>query len=384
MKTPWSSLALVAILCIAADPKDGIRRVNRSAETGTARAVVVDDVPLLHTAQVLPVNERGELVGAEPAAQVGKVLDNLSAVLGEARAGFDRLVKVNVYAANPEIIEAVDQAFARKFAAAAPAVSYVVGQLSQPGALVALDAVAVAGGEPLATVKRTPHAAVMPAGARVYISGQAQKGANPIEATRKTLENLRATLKHLGLTTADVVQAKAFLTPIAAARDVRKEFAAFFGERALPPLVFVEWSSVLPIEIELIAWAGKERPGESIEYLTPPALPQSPVFSRVARINHGPTIYLGGLYATQAGDGKAEVHDIFAQLKALLEKTGSDLKHLAKATYYCANDDVSKALNELRPNYYDKDRPPAASKAMVAGTGRSQRAVTLDMIAVPK
>ena len=62
----------------------------------------------------------------------------------------------------------------------------------------------------------------------------------------------------------------------------------------------------------------------------------------VARINRGPTIYLCGLYAAGAGDGKAEVNDIFAQLNGLLEKTGSDLKHLAKATYYCASDDVGR------------------------------------------
>ncbi len=71
------------------------------------------------------------------------------------------------------------------------------------------------------------------------------------------------------------------------------------------------------------------------------------------------------------------------QLKATLAKAGSDLNHLVKATYYVSSDGTSKALNELRPRYYDPKRPPSASKALVAGVGREGRALALNMIAVP-
>jgi enamine deaminase RidA (YjgF/YER057c/UK114 family) len=109
----------------------------------------------------------------------------------------------------------------------------------------------------------------------------------------------------------------------------------------------------------------------------------SPIYSRVARINHGPTIYLSGLYGTNGQDAGKEVQELFANLKALLEKSGSDLRHLVKATYYVSTEEASQKLNELRPRYYDPLRPPAASKAMVAGVGRAGRGITLDMIAVP-
>lgn len=377
-----------------AAPPEGVQRLDASDRTGTSSAVIVPDAPLAHTGQVLPVNERGELVGpAQPAAQVEKALDNLALALAEAQSSFAHLVKVNVYVADIAVIDEVHKVFAARFKAAPPAVSYVVGKLTQPGALVALDAVAVAGDDPGPAVKRmisrrlhhqsAAHVAILPAGARVYVSGQALKGKDVAEAARNTLAQLGDTLKYLGLTDADVIQAKAFLVPISAADDVRKEFVKFFGEQAVPPLVFVEWRSTLPIEIELIAWAGKARAGAAIEYLTPPGMQASPVYSRVARINRGPTIYFSSLFAAKAGDGKYEVNDIFTQMGTLLDRTGSDLKHLAKATYYCSSDDASKSLNELRPNYYDKARPPAASKAIVTGTGMAQRRLTMDMIAVP-
>jgi enamine deaminase RidA (YjgF/YER057c/UK114 family) len=377
----------------AANPNGSVRFLDSSKEGGTSQAVIVRDVSLAHTAQLLPLDDRGRLVGeGQPARQVEKVLDNLALALGEVHSGFDQLIKVNVYAVGEDVIEEVQKAFGRRFTAAKPAVSFVVGGLPSAGARVALDAVAIVGNESGPRVKRLvagrlhdtglSHVAVLPAGARVYISGQAEKGEDLAQATRRTLESLRKTLKHLGRADADVVQVKAFLNPMSGADAVRKEVAKFFEGPSAPPLVLVEWRSTLPIEIELIASAGPERPGEALEFVTPPGMQASPVFSRVARINHGPTIYLAGLYGSKNQDAKAEVQDIFAQMQTLLTKSGSDLQHLAKATYYVSTEEASRQLNELRPHYYDPRRPPAASKAMVPAVGRADRSLTLDMIAV--
>jgi enamine deaminase RidA (YjgF/YER057c/UK114 family) len=407
VKTEWEDAmnpcnAVRALVVSALVPSLGLaqtvarpRYLEPNTDTGMSRAVIVPNVPLAHTAQLLPLDAEGRLVGkGQPTVQIEKVLDNLATALAEARSGLDRLVKVHVYVARPELVGDVQKVFARKFAGEArPAVSFVVGNLAVKDAEVALDAVAVSADDPGPDVKAIrsaklgglpgTHVAILPAGARVYVSGQAEKGKDLVDATGKTLESLRATLKHLALTDADVVHLKAFLTPVADAEEVRKEVAKFFGDRPSPPLVFVEWTSTLPIEIELVARAGKEKAGEAIEYLTPPGLQASPIFSRVARINHGPTIYLSGLYADKPKDAAGEVQEVFAALSALLEKTGSDLRHLAKATYYVATEDASRQLNELRPRYYDPRRPPAASKAMVAGVGRPGKSLTLDLIAVP-
>jgi len=78
---------------------------------------------------------------------------------------------------------------------------------------------------------------------------------------------------------------------------------------------------------------------------------------------------------------------VFAQLQQLLDSTGSDLRHLAKATYYVSDDDrtagsSSAMLNKLRPEYYDPERPPAASKVRVHGVALVDRTLTMDIIAV--
>ncbi|HEY8503212.1 MAG TPA: RidA family protein, partial [Gemmataceae bacterium] len=391
---------LLALLSAAASARgeDSIRYVEPDAETGSSKAVVVGPAPLAHTTQLFPLDAQGKLVGkGRPAEQAARVLDNIALALKEAKSGPERIVKLNVYAARLDVLGEVRKALAERFRGGAkPAVSFVVGALPQPDALVAMDAVAVASPDPggavkllrsdaLAKAAAGSHVAILPAGPRVYVAGQAEKGASLADATRRTLASLRATLNHLGLDDSRVVQLKAFVTPMTGADAVRKEMAAFFGERPVPPVVLVEWESSLPIEIELIA-AGKGEPGEkaeAVEYLTPPGMKASPVFSRVARVNHGTTIYTAGLYGTKSGSGEEQIEEIFAELRRLMKATGSDFRHLAKATYYVSDDEASRKLNELRPKYYDPRRPPAASKAMVPGVGMGGKSITLDMIAVP-
>ncbi|MBI1917127.1 MAG: DUF1080 domain-containing protein [Planctomycetes bacterium] len=380
-------------------PRGGsIRHVDPDDATASSKAVVVGPVCLAHTAQLLPLDCHGRLVGAKrPDEQAEQVLDNLDTVLGQVRSGFDDLVKLNLYVVNHEAAAALTRAMARRFPKSArPALSFVTTRLPHRDALLALDAVAVTPltPDPKNLLRKRgwygpggcASVGLLPDGARLYVAGQAESGDLPT-ATRKTLESLKKTLVHLRLTTASVVQVKAFLQPMSDVAVVEKEVEVFFGKGKVPPLVLVEWKSSekTPIEIELIAHAGRSyfSAPDVVDYLTPPGMTTSPLFSRVARVHYGPSIYVSGLYAGKAIGAKDEVESIFAALKPILEKAGSDLKHLVKATYYVSTEEASKALNDVRPKFYDPKRPPAASKAMVAGVVRPGRALTMDLIAVP-
>jgi enamine deaminase RidA (YjgF/YER057c/UK114 family) len=379
---------------------EGCRAIGLDPATRTAAAVVVEAaMPLVHTSQILPRDAQGKTIAPGRAdAQAEALVGRLEPVLDRAHSGMSLLVKLNVYATNPEAIAAFKRVLAGRLPREhGPAVSFVAGALADPEALLAIDAVAAVTGSgvpaggvtPLSMVElagqRTPaHVAVLPPGGRVFVSGQADPGPGLKQATRRTLEGLEQTLRSMGLDRSRVVQLKAFMNPMTEAAAVEREVAAFFGRGAVPPLVLVEWrSSTPPIEIELVAAAGPATGGEPVEYRTPPALKPSPVFSRVARVNGADLIYVSGLYGPPRTSGQEQVESVLDALGALAGRAGSDLKHLVKATYYVADDASSRALNELRPRYYDPARPPAASKALVAGVGLPGRSITIDMIAVP-
>ena len=101
------------------------------------------------------------------------------------------------------------------------------------------------------------------------------------------------------------------------------------------------------------------------------AAPRRIVGSRAPQWSEdGGTIFIGDLSGSPNSSADEQAKEPFDNLSDLLAKTGSDLKHLVKATYYVTDDEVSKAHNAIRPTYYDPQRPPAASKALVTGTGR--------------
>lgn len=389
----------------AAGYMQDVKRIGVDEAAGMSQAVVVEADSLVYTAQLLPITADGELIGNDAESQAVAVFDQLDAVLKREESDLDRVVKLNVYVANPEVATVVRKSIARNFAnGVKPAVSFVQTRLPHPDALVALDAIGIATGDGrsmggkgwtggLPGRPRFAQVAAISKDARVvYVSGQAEKGMDVGEATTKTLASLEATLKHLDRSLDDVRQVKCFLTPMSDVHAAQKAIAASFaptdgtsGSGLVPPCVFVEWQSSLPIEIELVA-AGGVQAGltEPLEFITPPGMTASPVFCRVVRVNDPRTIFVSGLFAKDATDGTGQVTQVFEQLQDILKASGSDLRHLAKATYYVSDNDASAKLNELRPKFYDPQRPPAASKAQVLGVGVAGRSLTLDMIAVPK
>jgi enamine deaminase RidA (YjgF/YER057c/UK114 family) len=388
-KILFSLLASAAIAANGAGLDDkALTCIEPDAKTGSSLAVIVDDVPLVHTMQVLASTPK-----EDAAKQAEDVIAQLDTILKSAGTSLSRACKLNIYLASDEALPSVQKALAGRFAGSTkPAVAIVSGRLAHADALVAMDAVAAADAKGDSDQKpRSENGirsfAVLPNGPKIYVSGMADTNAMP-EATQKTLEKLTAAIGHLGLGKKDIVQLKAFLEPMENVELVRKEIVAFF-EGDAPPVAFVEWVSPKPnppIEIELVAPVKGDFSKEtnSVTFLTPPGTTDSKVFRRVARVNRGKVIYVSGLYGEISGDGGVQVREIFRSLKGILQQTGSDFEHLAKATYYVSDDEASNKLNEIRPQFYKPDRPPAASKAKVKGVGMSGKTVTMDMIAVTK
>ena len=394
-----SLLGAIDIVSLAAEGDvrrelSGLQRVGAGTVTGSVAAVVVPgELPLLHTTQLLPIGKSNELIGKDDAAaQSAAVVQQLKDVLKSQNVTLDKVVKLNLAAKNLASLESLKQALSATFGEQGPAVSVVISDLSHVDALVAMDAVvALSEGShsrvAFSRVTELPqgdhHIGILPPGQRVYISGQAEPG-ELLEATRKTMDSLNKTLESLNLTKSAIVQVKAFVNPMSRASEVHREISSFFDKLPAPPIVTIDWKFETPIEIEIIAWGGAERPGEPLDHITPSFMKSSPVFSRIVRINNGPSIYIGGLHGTAGAMPEDQIKNIFTQMEQTLTATGSDFRHLVKATYLCTEPTTIKALGALRPNYYDAKRPPAASLSKINHTGKADTTITLDMIAVPK
>lgn len=391
---------------IAASTAQTLETWKPDPTTGTSLAVIVPErAALIHTAQVFPTNRRGGAPSGA-ATQTEQVLKDLDVLLRTAGADLEHAVRLHAYLADADAMPAVQSVFARRFAGAhKPAASFVVSALPQPGALLAVDAVALVTRTNAVSTARfrkadpgaaTPasdsRVAILPAGPKLYVSGMADPDAL-LPATRKTLEKLTNAIGYFGLGREHIIQLKVFFQPMREAPAVRRVIADFFDQRP-PPVVLVEWLSANPpVEIELIAvippgsphaGVAKSEPDalRPVGFFTPPGTTDSPVFRRVARVNRGRLIYTSGLYGWKAGDAASQVREIFATLGDIVKNHDSDFEHLVKATYYVTDEEASRQLNLIRPEFYHPKRAPAASKALVRGVGPPGKTVMVDMIAV--
>lgn len=353
-------MRLLPLLIFAFGPSlyaadEPVRYVRQGDEV--VAAVVSEGAGLIHTSQIFW-------------SDIKHVFTLLDGSIRNAGGDPTRVVKLNIVVTTQEDADAARAAIGEHYPAAShPPVSFVVGAVAMPKRTIGVDAVA------LATTRPSSRSIV-------YISGQAEKGASTADAAAKTIASLVDTLEFLGAKPEDAIHARCFLTPVTDVEPVAKELERVFGKKTFSAS-FVEWKSDLPIEIELIAAAPPAKPdAPAIEYLTPPGMKPSPLFARVVRINRGDILYTAGLYSENPGSGEEQVLSIFDQLQNILKDASGDMHRLVKATYYVSDGDASKQLNVIRPRFYDPQRPPAASKAMVPGVGMQDRSIQVDMIGV--
>ena len=407
----WRSFAAVLLAacvvglanCPAAETKketkdsagSSVQYMAMDAPAGSSRAVIVQGVPLVHTRQLLPEDRDGKMVGEGSVdKQIEQLLANIDAVLTDAGSSMGKLIRLNVYALSPATITRFQELLAKRLdPAIRPAITAILTPMPHRGALVAADALAAGSDKGPAVVRQRcqavggdkdcADAAVMPRGGVAYFSGRPDEGGLTTSAVTKSMTVLMKMLEQLKLSPTDVVQLKVFLKPALAADDVMRELKKFFPGQMAPPVLFIEWLTTIPVEIEMVARLPLDKkPAGSLVHYNPPDCVSFPSFSRIALVYTDRQIYIGGLFGT--GKAEEEGRDLFAKLGDVLNKAGSDPLHMAKASYYVTDDNSARFFDRTRSKFLDPRCPPAASKVNIHGVGLAGRTMTLDMIAVGK
>lgn len=406
LRLPYPIVFLMLFLSLASESMGqfqsrnlDIRYIEPDEESGTSMATVAEDVPLAFTNQVFPWDDNGNLsVSNDLKVQVNQVMNNLESALQAADTDFSKLLRLNVYLQKKEHAKSVREIIKELLPKGAfPAITLIVANQAPEQVLVSMDGIAVA---PMTSVtsrgvnlpynkghfKKNNRAAVavLPAGRKVFIAGQAEPGKDLLEASDKTMQNLFATLAYIGASASDVVQVKAFINPIEDAAAVEEVIAAFFRGQQVPPIVMVEWSvEENKAEIELVASAPEHyNDKEAVSYYAPPWMIQATTYSRIVDIKEGGLMFTSGLYAEEGKNEEEKARNLFNTLSRILEKSGSDYDHLVKASYYPSHEKGRESLMKVRTAFYNPERPPVASLIRIQGTGREGIYLNVDMVAV--
>ena len=71
--------------------------IEPDSTAGTSKAVIADNFSLVHTTQILPVDQHGQIVPGGLSNQTQQVLASFRAVLGNARCDEEMEAKLNIY-----------------------------------------------------------------------------------------------------------------------------------------------------------------------------------------------------------------------------------------------------------------------------------------------
>ena len=380
-------VAAIAAVAQSAEPKakmnpeTDIQRIAQAGRTGFAASVRVPDGPLVFTGQIFPGNPNGDA-----RAQAENGLQSLETVLAKAGATLSQVARLNAYVSDDRSVSAIESVVAARCGGNPAAVSIIRTPLQVSGTLMSFEAVAMSTRTPTAVEVIDSHSAILPAGGKIFISGQAERGPDLASAVKATMAGLHRSVQHLGLKKSDIVQVKGFIQPAGQHAIAMREVAASFDGAPVPPTILYEWVSELFAEIEIVVSA-KSLPataGEPITYAWLPWLTKSPRYCHVTHIMPGtPLIFIGAVDGGDTNDARTQMKTIFERLGSTLFEAGSSYRNLAKATYYLAHPTARTLLGDIRGVYFDPTRPPAASALNMTGLGYPGRAAMFDIVAVP-
>jgi len=112
-------------------------------------------------------------------------------------------------------------------------------------------------------------------------------------------------------------------------------------------------------------------------------------YSHVVEVRGGRTLYIAGQLALDKdgnlvgrGDFRAQVKQVFENLKARLAEGGASFNDVVKLNYYLTDASEIQALRDLRNSYINTENPPASTLVVVKQLVREEYLLEVEAIAV--
>ncbi len=341
---------------------------------------------LVYVSGLLGTGDDGRLVGPDVASQTRRILDRMGEILTAAGSSMDQVVSVSVFLKNSGDFAAMNETYREYFNTNAPTRTTVASDLLI-GSLVEISAIAVPNGTPRETMhpegwvkSPRPYSTIVKAGDLVFLSGLiSRRGADDTfvpgtvaQQTRTILENAKTLLATAGLTMADVVSSRVFITDATTFTEMNDVYRTYFPKApparatAVTPLMGPDYL----VEITLTATTGAR---EVAGPVVAPSLPLS------AAIQSGDRIFLSGVMGNTeatAGDIKAQTRETLTRIQRTLEGQGLTFLNVVDTTVYLTDLSNFAAMNEVYREFFPSAPPARAT----IGTGLVSRNALVELV----
>jgi reactive intermediate/imine deaminase len=340
---------------------------------------------LIYVAGTLGTDASGVIAKGDVKAQTKQALASIDARLKTAGSSLANAASVMVYLRSASDFAAMNEVYAASWTKDPPARTTVVvpQPLANADGLVEIAVLAVPnGGERVVVHPRdwikspNPYSYGIRTGNMLFLSGLVSRNGKDnsnvkgdmTAQTRVVLDNGAAILKEAGMSFADVVSSRVFITDDAGFQAMNTAYRSYFS--AMPPArATVKVGLTNPdylVEISMVA----ARDASRTAITTPNADGSSgtPNANLSSAIRVGNRLFIAGITgntASNKGDVKAQTEELLARVDRTLKAAGFDWSHIVDGVVYLADMTKFQDMNSVYRPRFGKDFPARAA----VGTG---------------
>ena len=298
-------------------------------------------------------------------------LERMRDVLHASGSSLEHVVSVMVYLTAAEDFQPMNAAYRAFFPVDPPTRTTVIIRLVVPEPRVEISMVAVPAGTRREIVhpqgwKRSPnpYSYAIRSGDTLFLAGLvSRRGAdNAFVAgdvrvqTRTIIENARELLEAAGMTLANIVSARVYLTNAADFAAMNEVYAEYFPS-APPARATVQCGLAGPEAVVEITFIASAAPRAAIG-MPPPGLPISPA------VKSGSRVYVSGMLGNTpatAGDVAAQTRETLAKIGRTLADAGAGPADVVEGLVYLTDPAAFPLMNKEYREFFGKDFPARAT-----------------------
>lgn len=368
-----TSAAMCAALSLTAMQTSSKQIVNIGPPPVGPYSVAVKAGGLIHVSGMLSQDDKGELVGADAAAQTRRILDRMKGVLEAAGSSMPHVVAVTVYLKNAGDFPTMNDAYRTYWPKDPPTRTTVITDLLL-GALVEISMVAVPNGAERVVVhpkdwiaSPNPYSYAIKTGDTLFLSGLVPRNGRDNSVvtgdiaaqTKAVLDNAGELLRAAGMDHSNIVSGRVYLPSGADFQAMNATYRTYFTKNPPARATVIAGLAGKGYAVEM-TFIASSAPRQVVGTATNPNL--SPA------IRAGNRLYVSGMLgnnADNAGNAAAQTKETLARIRATLEAGGYTPADVVDSLVYLTDLSKFQEMNaEYRP-FFGKDFPARAT----VGTG---------------
>ncbi|MFH1574676.1 MAG: RidA family protein [Acidobacteriota bacterium] len=343
----------------------------------------------IYLSGALATDSSGGLVQGDIRVQTRQVLDNLSQVIAAAGSSMENVATVNVFLKHASDFAAMNEVYRGYWPKDPPARTTVVANLVLPEALIEVSAIAIpTGGErrvvhpPDWARSASPYSYGILSGETLFLAGLvSRKGQDNsiVEGdigvqTRTTMENAGQVLQAAGMSYADVVSSRIFITDVADFQSMNEAYRSYFAKDP-PARATVRAGLMAPqyrVEITMTAVKGSSR--QALVAPNADGTPGRPNPNLSSAVRAGNRLFLSGMLGNVQGnetDMKAQTRETLARIERTLRAAGYGWENVVDAVVYITDVGKFADMNAAYREVFRSDFPARATveTGLVSPTG---------------